>query len=73
MTDNRLRSIRMSDALWESIAALAERNDRAVAEEVRIACEAWLAMAGGVSVSDTRRTIGGGGTYRQVRRSPKVK
>lgn len=66
MSDSRLRSVRMSDVLWEAIAELARRNDRAAAEEVRVACEAWLRMAANIDVADERKTIGGGGTYRQV-------
>lgn len=50
----RSRHVRMSDLLWEELAALAERNGRTVAEELRLATESWLRLAGGVNVRDER-------------------
>jgi predicted DNA-binding protein len=65
---NRLRSIRMSDLLWETLAEVAERNERSVAEEVRIACEQWLRLAANIELEDERvtRSVPEEGSYRQV-------
>ena len=56
---NRLRSVRMSDNLWEWMAHAAETHDRSVAEEIRVACEAWLKMTLGAEIEDDRspRTV----------------
>jgi len=59
VSDNemRVRGFRMSDAQYEAIAALAARNGRTIAEEVRVGMDAWLSISGNIKVSDERRTV----------------
>lgn len=41
MTDNgenKRRTIRMTDLMWETLADLAEHNHRTIGEEIRAAC-----------------------------------
>jgi predicted DNA-binding protein len=52
----RGRHIRMSDELWEALASLAARNGRTIAEELRIATETHLKLAGNITVNETRKT-----------------
>lgn len=51
----RARTVRMSDELWEAVAILAERNGRTIAEEIRAGMEAWLKLAGNITVTEKRR------------------
>ena len=51
---NRLRSIRMTDNLWEWMAHAAEKHERSTAEEIRVACEAWLKLTLGETIEDDR-------------------
>jgi predicted DNA-binding protein len=61
----RARTVRMSDELWEAIAVLAERNSRTIAEEIRAGMEAWLKLAGNITITETRHTKSRHGNQRQ--------
>lgn len=45
----------MSDELWEAIATLADRNERTIAAEICTGMEAWLKLAGNITITETRR------------------
>lgn len=47
----RVRTIVMTDELWDALVALAKRNGRNGSAEVRQACAHWLAFSGGVQLS----------------------
>lgn len=52
MTDNpnRKRTLGMTDPMWEAMAMVGRRNGRNAAEEIRIACDAWLKMTAGIDL-----------------------
>lgn len=49
--NGKVRTVVMTDELWDAMVALAERNGRNGSAEVRQACAHWLAYAGGVKLS----------------------
>lgn len=51
------RSVGMTDELWEAVAALADRNGRSISEEIRCACQNWLALAGNINVDSATRKV----------------
>lgn len=76
---NRPRNVRISDFLWEKLAELAERNGNTIAEELRVALENWLDLAGmlprgmeerrRVSPSPAHRNVVRSSTGRKVRKT----
>ena len=59
------RMFRMEDDQYEALAALAVVHGRTIAEEQRIAVDAWLKMCG-VEVSSERRTVAPHPNARQI-------
>lgn len=46
INDNKRRTIRMSDFMWETLADLAHHNGRTIGEEIRAICHEALTLAG---------------------------
>lgn len=63
--DNKRRTIRMSDFMWETLAHSAEHNKRSIGEEIRAACHDYL-VAQGYDFDEDRRTRTTAGGFRQM-------
>lgn len=46
MSENRKRTVRMTDYMWETLDDLARHNGRTIGEEIRLACEERLEREG---------------------------
>lgn len=63
--DNKRRTIRMTDLMWETLADLAAHNHRTIGEEIRAACHEHI-VANDYEFSEERAQRTSAGAFRKV-------